>query len=123
VAVKIAIDLTDALDKAHQKGIVHRDLKPSNIFLARAATDVLRAGRKRSKDEDVSVKLLDFGLATASSPAEAGLHVQEGWQTVRGVRLQPDLSRRTTRAHVLAPDIPMDAWRKIPTTAGRRRTI
>jgi serine/threonine protein kinase/Tol biopolymer transport system component len=108
-AVKIAIDLTDALDKAHQKGIVHRDLKPSNIFLARSTTDAPRAGRKRSKDEDVSVKLLDFGLATALSPAEAGRYVQEGGQTERGVRLQPDFSRRTTRAHVLAADIPMAA--------------
>jgi serine/threonine-protein kinase len=40
-----------ALGKAHEAGVVHRDIKPANIFL-------LAAG-----DEEVSVKLLDFGVA------------------------------------------------------------
>jgi serine/threonine protein kinase len=46
-AVKIALDLCEALEFAHQEGIVHRDVKPENVL-------VDQAGR---------VKLTDFGLA------------------------------------------------------------
>jgi hypothetical protein len=48
-AVEAAAQMLDGLAHAHAQGIVHRDVKPSNVLLA--------DGR------DVSVRLLDFGLA------------------------------------------------------------
>jgi serine/threonine protein kinase len=45
-ALKLAIQITEALEAAHSRGVVHRDLKPANVMLSKSG-----------------VKLLDFGLA------------------------------------------------------------
>jgi serine/threonine-protein kinase len=48
---EIARQVARSLEAAHAKDVVHRDLKPENVFIVKAV------------DEQVRVKLLDFGLA------------------------------------------------------------
>jgi len=56
-ALRIARQIADGLEAAHDKGITHRDLKPGNIKIK----------------PDGTVKVLDFGLAKIhASPASSG---------------------------------------------------
>lgn len=50
-AVKIAVQILDALGHAHEQKIIHRDVKPHNVLIAR----------------DGTVRVTDFGIARATT--------------------------------------------------------
>ena len=66
--LQIALEISSALEVAHNHGVVHRDLKPANIRLT----------------SSFKVKILDFGLAKNIRLGGSGSSVDQAAETAAG---------------------------------------
>ena len=87
-SMRVAAQIAEALEAAHEKGVVHRDLKPANIKIT----------------ADGKVKVLDFGLAKAfegetknvslsNSPTISGMATQQGIILGTAAYMSPEQAR------------------------------
>jgi tetratricopeptide (TPR) repeat protein/TolB-like protein len=79
-ALKIAVQISEGLQEAHEQGIVHRDIKSANIMI----------------DEKSQVKIMDFGLAKLKGQTKI---TKEGTTLGTAAYMSPEQARGTDVDH------------------------
>ena len=97
-ALRIAEQIAEALEVAHEKGVIHRDLKPANIKIT----------------PDGNVKVLDFGLTKIQAPSVVTENLSNsptrGSQTADGVILGTASYMSPEQARGKTVDKRTDIW-------------
>jgi formylglycine-generating enzyme required for sulfatase activity/serine/threonine protein kinase len=91
------------LQHAHEKGLVHRDIKPGNLMYTQQDRVGLRAAKARPFEPTWTVKILDFGLAKATSenPVDGSL-TREGQMLGTLDYIAPEQSFNAQKADIRA---------------------
>ena len=71
--LRYAIEIADALDKAHRKGITHRDLKPGNIMLTKSGAKLSILGLQND-----ATRCCRYGSTTFPASDSEGRDHREG---------------------------------------------
>jgi serine/threonine protein kinase len=93
-AIRIARQIAEALEAAHDHGIIHRDLKPANVKVR----------------PDGAVKVLDFGLAKDMAISSAGATMTSPAVTQMGVILGTAAYMAPEQARGKEVDKRADIW-------------
>ncbi|OCL02036.1 Pkinase-domain-containing protein [Glonium stellatum] len=88
LARRAFLQILDAVEYCHSIGIYHRDLKPENILVT---------------DEGMTVKLADFGLATAD-------HITSDFGCGSTFYMSPECQTSSPKAYSCYASAPNDVW-------------